>query len=247
MPMPSEARRVRHGVQGTTMTKPIANNPPEIDPPGEAPSGQTTATIAVEQRLRKTVERIGSEDPDDVLGSHCNAEVLVLERTGALDLEQGQELVERVAAMLEIDNFFALVHEDQRPAARRGDECLCDPAGTGPAPCRRIAGERPGAITIPIAGLSAEQRHGVLETMLAEVAGRAGLSITLANLEALAPIGSLGLRRCRLAFEIAIASAVEQDRRFLRRQDLEVAVALLGAGRERLPIGFMRPGKSDDH
>ncbi len=60
MPMPSEARRVRDGVQGTTMTKPNPNNPPETDPPDEAPSGQTTATInavgLIADLFRKTAD-----------------------------------------------------------------------------------------------------------------------------------------------------------------------------------------------
>ncbi len=99
------------------------------------------------------------------------------------------------------------------------------------------------AVTIPIADLSPEQRRGVLETMLAEVAGRAGLSISLANPETLAPIRSLGLRRCRLAFAIAIPCAVAQDRRFLTSADLAEAVALLRA-EGRTPIGFLRPGLS---
>ena len=94
-------------------------------------------------------------------------------------------------------------------------------------------------VTVRIPDLRQDERDAILEAMLGEVAGAIGLTISLANREALAPLRLLSLRRCRLGFEIAIGRAVEQGRRFLVAQDLAEATSMLGQPDQKRAIGFI--------
>ena len=101
-------------------------------------------------------------------------------------------------------------------------------------------------LTIRIPDLDPAARHAVLEAMLAEVAQKIGLPMSLPNPSVLASIQGLGVRRCRLALEIAIGHAVDHERRFLIAQDLIEAVKLLGDADGSKPIGFVHhPAASD--
>ena len=96
-------------------------------------------------------------------------------------------------------------------------------------------------ITIKVPDLDADQRRAVLGAMLAEVVAELGLPLQPPDPGLLDTVLGLGLRRARLAFELAIGTAAARGRRFLVAADLAAAVRLMGAGGERQPIGFLRP------
>ncbi len=98
---------------------------------------------------------------------------------------------------------------------------------------------RDRVLTLRVPDLTAAQREAVLQAMLAEVGRDLGLAVSLAGPEALAPLRGLSTRRCRLALEIAVAHAVEDERRFLLAADLAEAVALLGRPDARQAVGFL--------
>ncbi|MDX7949742.1 AAA family ATPase [Lichenihabitans sp. Uapishka_5] len=84
-------------------------------------------------------------------------------------------------------------------------------------------------VTVAIPRLSRAARDAVLEAMLAEVAGEIGLPVTIENRTALHATRPLGLRRARLAIELAVAHAVADGRRVLSRDDLVAAALRLRA------------------
>ena len=100
-------------------------------------------------------------------------------------------------------------------------------------------------LIVRIPDLDPIQRDAVLEAMLAGVARDLGLPMSLASRAALAPLRSMGMRRCRLAFEIAVGFAVEQDRRFLTTMDLAAAVAMLDLPDRCSPMGFVPQGEAE--
>lgn len=84
-------------------------------------------------------------------------------------------------------------------------------------------------VTIAIPRLSRAASDAVFKAMLAEVVVELGLPVTVENQAALHGLRSLGLRRAKLAVELAIAHAVSDGRRVLHRDDVERAARRLRA------------------
>ncbi len=157
-----------------------------------------------------------------------------------VDREAGARPLDRLLTLLEPQSAACFEDEHLR-IPMRADRVLwlfaCNSLDGLSAPFR----DRVVIVSVP--GLSPAQRDAVLDIMLTEVAQELGVRVSLADLAALTPLRALGLRRCRLAFEIAIPCAIAQDRRFITAADLAEAVALLRA-EGRTPIGFFPAGLS---
>ena len=107
-------------------------------------------------------------------------------------------------------------------------------------------------VVVRIPDLSRDARDGVLERILGEVADELEIEIMLESRAALKPMQALGLRRARLAFEIAAARVFAQGRRVIGLGDLANAAKQLRKHtvargqtkkrpRLRAPIGFIDP------
>ena len=96
-------------------------------------------------------------------------------------------------------------------------------------------------VVITVPDLTPDQQDGVVRVMLAEIAAEANLFVAPPGVEVFEALRPLGLRRARLALELALAYAVEAGRRHLTRLDVTEAIALLAGGdpgANRRPIGF---------
>ncbi len=100
-------------------------------------------------------------------------------------------------------------------------------------------------VVITVPDLTPDQQDGVVRVMLAEIAAAANLFVAPPGPEVFEALRAIGLRRARLALELALAYAVEAGRRHLTRLDVGQAIALLAGGdpgANRRPIGFgIRP------
>ena len=100
-------------------------------------------------------------------------------------------------------------------------------------------------VVITVPDLTPDQQDGVVRVMLAEIAAEANLFVAPPGPEVFEALRPLGLRRARLALELALAYAVEAGRRHLTRLDVSQAIALLAGGdpgANRPAIGFgLRP------
>lgn len=111
-------------------------------------------------------------------------------------------------------------------------------------------------VTLRIPELSPAMRDAVLTTMLSEVASASGASVGFDHPDALGPVRALGLRRARLAFELAVAKVVAAGRQTVGRADLAQAAGLLHrrdaskprpeaeSPRLQAPLGFIHPRRS---
>jgi ATP-dependent Lon protease len=162
-------------------------------------------------------------------------------------IEEAEKIVDYEQARYPLDKILSLL--DSSTAAAYMDENLQVPMRAQHATVLLSVNSLDGlsqplldrTIIFSIPDLDPDQRDSVLEAMLAEASQAVGLSVSFASRAALAPVKALGLRRARLALELAIALAVEHDRRFITATDVTAAVAMLrdpGRAAER-QVGFI--------